>query len=386
MKGEEEGSGFKNMLAGRDESDEGFVAMVQRNASEDRAIFGNNLDKRLARLEQEGIVGEVLFPEPSVGNGYGDYGVPFAEFCAGAGIGDMDLLGAGYRAHNRWLAETADHSRQVALALITIHDVDAAVKEIHWAARAGIRGILLDGLHIDLPPLHDPIYDPMWSALEEENMPIHFHIGSGVGRTMGFMSNGDRVGLTDPISLHEMNFFAHRPLWFLILGGVCERHPNLRIVFTEMGAKWAAEAIQSLDMHYGVTINKRICPQLPSTYFERQVFFGFSTQTLEELKDRHDAGVPKLMWGSDHPHGGGGWGITHSIIRATFGAEKVSETETRAILGENLVNFYGLDMKKLKAIAERVGPTVDELLRDPDPSDFEDPVVRAKVEVGLSLG
>ena len=37
--------------------------------------------------------------------------------------------------------------------------------------------------------------------------------------------------------LIELAWFAHRPVWHLIFGGVLERHPNLRVVLTEQGAE-----------------------------------------------------------------------------------------------------------------------------------------------------
>ena len=99
-----------------------------------------------------------------------------------------------------------------------------------------------------------------------------------------------------------------------------------------------------------------------------------------EQQDRHVVGVDKLMWGSDHPHANGAWGCSHSWIRATLGAENVKEAEARAILGESAVTFYGLDPDKINAAVERVGPTVEELLREPDPADLENPVVAMSID------
>lgn len=362
---------------------EKFDAALRRR-TEERAIFGTDIGRRLERLEQEGIVGEVLFPEPGVGLAFDDFGVPFAGFFGGVGDENFNLLAAGHRAHNRWQADTLDHDRQVGLALISFHDVEAAVKEIHWAGRSALRGILLDGIHPDLPRLDDTCYDPMWSACEEENLPVHFHVGAGnfASRVTGPRSDGQRrtVTVIDPIGLYELNWFSHRPLWFLIIGGVCERHPRLRIVFTEMGTKWAPEAVQALDWYWDFVGNKEICPQKPSFYYDRQVFFGFSIVSLQEVQGRHDVGVDKLMWGSDHPHANGAWGCSQAWIRATFGAEEVKEAEARAMFGESAAKFYGLDLDKLNAIAARVGPTADDLLRRPDAADLEHPVVKSMVD------
>lgn len=40
------------------------------------------------------------------------------------------------------------------------------------------------------------------------------------------------------------------------------------------------------------------------------------------------------------------------------------EAEARRILGENAIDFYRLDRAQLAAIAQRIGPTVQEVLGD----------------------
>jgi Amidohydrolase len=215
--------GLKGML---ENASQEVVAMLERNSSEELASFGTDLSKRLERLEREGIVAEVLFPEPAVGPTHHDFGVPFANLFAGAGDERLDLLAAGYRAHNRWLAETADHRRQAGLALIAFHDVDAAVTEIRDAARLGLRGIAVDGIHPDLPPLDDPVYEVVWSACEDEDLPVHFHTGNGglgATRARGPRSDGTPVPHLDPVRMTEAGFFSQRPLTCLIFGGVCHR-------------------------------------------------------------------------------------------------------------------------------------------------------------------
>ena len=81
-----------------------------------------------------------------------------------------------------------------------------------------------------------------------------------------------------------------------------------------------------------------------------------------ETEMRHEIGIDKLMWGSDSAHPEGTWGCTIEFLRATFGRVGVPEGEARAMLGENAARVYALDLKKLQAIADDVGPTVAELL------------------------
>ena len=90
-----------------------------------------------AELEADGVVAEVIFPNTIP---------PFFPQSSlvhqppGATAGDLDLRWEGLRAHNRWLADfcAAAPGRRAGIAQIMLHDVDAAVAEIRWAAEAGL--------------------------------------------------------------------------------------------------------------------------------------------------------------------------------------------------------------------------------------------------------
>jgi hypothetical protein len=55
-------------------------------------------------------------------------------------------------------------------------------------------------------------------------------------------------------------------------------------------------------------------------------------------------------------------GNTHDWIRTTLGS--VPEVEARGILGENAIEFYGLDRALLEKTAKQVGPLYHELFTD----------------------
>ena len=102
-------------------------------------------DRRLAELEADGVVAEVIFPNtipPFFPQASLVHQPPAAD------AGDLALRWEGLRAHNRWLADfcAAAPGRRAGIAQILLHDVDAAVDEIRWAAGAGLTGgVLLPG-------------------------------------------------------------------------------------------------------------------------------------------------------------------------------------------------------------------------------------------------
>ncbi len=137
-------------------------------------------DRRLAEIEADGVVAEVIFPNtiPPFFPKSSLVGQP-----PGSSAGDLARRWAGLQAHNRWLAEfcAAAPGRRAGIAQIMLHDVEASVAEIRWAAQAGLTGgVLLPGCPpgSGLPPLYAPDYEPIWAVCEELGLPINTHSGS----------------------------------------------------------------------------------------------------------------------------------------------------------------------------------------------------------------
>ena len=96
----------------------------------------------------------------------------------GSGLGnptgcDPELVFAGARAHNRWLADfcAKEPHRRIGVAVVPIVvDVDAAVTEIHEAADRGLRGVMIPTRWFDSPAYHEPVYEPVWAAVASSSM------------------------------------------------------------------------------------------------------------------------------------------------------------------------------------------------------------------------
>jgi hypothetical protein len=110
----------------------------------------------------------------------------------------------------------------------------------------------------------------------------------------------------------------------------------------------------------------------PSDYWKRQCYVGASTPSLLEAKLRHEIGIESMMFGIDYPHFEGTWGRTRRFIRATFGKAGTTPAEARKLFAENAARCYGFDLGVLDEIAQRVGPTVEEVLT-PEDIDEDDP-------------
>jgi predicted TIM-barrel fold metal-dependent hydrolase len=338
-------------------------------------------DRRVAELEDDGVVAEVLFPN-TVPPFY-----PASSLKAqppAASAGDLELRWAGLRAHNRWLADfcAAAPGRRAGIAQILLHDVDAAVAEVRATATAGLRGgVLLPGAPpgTGLAPLYEPDYEPLWTACEELGVVVNHHSGSAVP-PMGDTPEDNVVFLL------EVTWWAHRALWHLIVGGVLERHPGLHVVFTEQGTAWIPDQLQTLDYFFGrmrtasgsqeIEWGRSVVERLsltPSEYWARQCHVGSSFIRPSEVPLRHAVGVDRIMWGSDYPHREASFPYSRQALRLAFAG--VDPAEVRAMVGENAARLYGFDLDALAPIAARVGPLVADVARplavDEIPSDAE---------------
>jgi hypothetical protein len=90
---------------------------------------------------------------------------------------------------------------------------------------------------------------------------------------------------------------------------------------------------------------------------------GVSFIHRAEVEHRHEIGVETMSFGRDYPHPESTWPHTREWMRDAFAGLPVDEVA--AILGENVIRFLDLDHARLQVIADRVGPTVDEIVRSP---------------------
>ena len=339
-------------------------------------------DRRLRELEEDGIVAEVIFPNTIP---------PFFPKSSlvhqppAATAGDLELRSEGLRAHNRWLADfcAAAPGRRAGIAQILLHDVDAAVEEIRWAAGAGLTGgVLLPGTPpgSGLAPLYASDYEPLWSTCAELGLPLNHHTGSGSP------DYGDYPE-AQIMFLVEATWWAHRALWQLVYAGVMERHPTLQFVFTEQGTAWLPEQLATLDAYrdrmasaagsqehaWGAEAMARLSLK-PSEYWGRQCHVGSSFIRRHEVAMRHAVGVDRIMWGSDFPHREGCWPFSREHLRLAFA--EVDPKEVAAMVGGNAARVYGFDLDALAPVAARVGPSVDEVAKPLDSSDIPDEALR----------
>jgi predicted TIM-barrel fold metal-dependent hydrolase len=253
-------------------------------------------------------------------------------------VRNLELGGALCSAINDWQLEhfTSRESRLRASIQIPFEDAKAAVAEIDKRARdPSFAQIQLTSRSTE--PLGRPRYWPIFEAAVRHNMPIGMHIGGDAGfapTASGWPSFyiEDHHGL-----IHSMQCQATS----MILEGVFETFPTLKVILIEGGFAWGPSLGWRLDRHWEKMRSE--VPHLkrrPSDYMKQNLYF--STQPMEEPERPNDLrrvldwiGWDRIVFATDYPH----WDFDDPVN--AFKCE-LSDAERRAIFRGNAEKIYRL--------------------------------------------
>ena len=315
--------------------------------------------RRVADLQAQGVVAEVVFPNGAT---------PFVGAAR-----DPEAVTAGYQAYNRWLADTCAQvpGRMFAQAMVDFTDVDAAVKQIHAAKDQGFVGVLMPPLIPDAPGSHyffDPALDPIWAACVETGLPISQHGGVGAP---SYKPQGLAAFL---VLATEHSFFSGRSLWQLILGGVFDRFPALKVAYVETELWWLRPVMELLDRRdemgdeWAAAVTGRGGPgrpysRRPSDYLRTNIYMGLSpfsmpqtaASAFDDGKDRELVTTGNAMVGVDYPHPETALSWLTTAVGRLAASPDISEAAARTVIYGNAAELYGLDLAALQPNVERYG-------------------------------
>jgi predicted TIM-barrel fold metal-dependent hydrolase len=256
---------------------------------------------------------------------------------------DARLQQACFRVYNDWLAEFCSHSPQrlIGVPLISLYDVDAAVAELRRTSALGLKGAMVwlsppEGC----PSFGSTAYDPFWAEAEDLDMPVVLHeiTGAGESRLSQAYWDENRV-LQNVVAPHE----AQRTFAQLILSGVCERFPRLRLISAENGTDWLPLWLKRLDgalrRTQGVSTYPTPLTLKPAEYFHRQVYFSYINEP-EAVEHRDQIGVDNLMWASDYPHSASTWPKSLEVVDRD--TSTIPPEERRKLVHDNVLRVYGV--------------------------------------------
>jgi predicted TIM-barrel fold metal-dependent hydrolase len=257
---------------------------------------------------------------------------------------DRDLYLANVRTYNDWIAEFCGGApdRLVGYAIMPISSVEDAVAEAKRIRKMDcFKAVILrtwpNGSKI---AKHD-VDDPFWSAMEDLDLGVACHVGFNIADQID-----DPEQLMARVSLPFINqeklaIDAMPVASEMILGGVLERHPRLRMGFIEVGVSWVPFFLEQSDDNYmrHRFWTKSNLPMPPSEYWARQCFATFQVDRYG-IANRHRVGLDTIMWTSDYPHAGSDW--PYARERIAFQLADVPADERQKILSSNAKRWLNM--------------------------------------------
>ena len=145
-------------------------------------------------------------------------------------------------------------------------------------------------------------WDPVWEALEENDMVLGFHIGTEPVDPTGRIGRYYRGRGGAVLNYVETTYGGQRAVSQLIAAGALDRHPGLRILVSEGGATWGPFLADRMDEGYrqhGAAVRPKLS-KLPSEYLYTQVYASFQHDRSAVLASTA-MGWQNVMWGSRLP-------------------------------------------------------------------------------------
>lgn len=294
-----------------DEHKQSLIALGDRMITEVKEIQAlGSFDKhdRVIANDMLGFIKQLVFATHSL----------HMVFSPSSKIEDKIRYG-GARAHNRHMADFCSvDDRLMGVAAIPLENPQLALAEVKWSLDNGLEAMWVPHrLAGDRSPTHVD-YNPIWALLQEAQVPVVFHVGgnplqlrpewsnTGRGVTRDWMGGGENVRARDAAVLHQgIETFVS----MMVLDGVLEEFPDLKLASVELGAGWVPEVLVRLDqIHKAYSkVDDRLkgFSRRPSEQITQQM--GFTPFVFEDVSRLIEQSNDDLyLFSSDYPHTEGG--------------------------------------------------------------------------------
>ncbi|MAG31881.1 MAG: amidohydrolase [Deltaproteobacteria bacterium] len=293
-----------------------------------------DLEARVRDMDANGVLAGLNFPT-------------FPGF-AGAHLArmpDRTLTNATISAYNDYMLDewVASHpGRFIPMAIVPFYDIEASVAEINRVAVKGCRAVTLPETPygLDLPDFSTGHWDPIFAALCNHDMVACLHIGGGFG-----LVKRPPTALVDDLILLAPHVMAIT-CTDIMLSGLFQRFPSLRIALSEGGIGWIPFLLDRLDRHMTnqawTHLDKLPKGKTPTEVFRDHFLACFITDpSALRLRDR--IGVESIAWECDYPHSDCTWPESPEMLFGELTRAGCTDDEIDLITWKNVARFFDWD-------------------------------------------
>jgi len=131
---------------------------------------------------------------------------------------------------------------------------------------------------------------------------------------------------------------VQRTLGMIILSGVLERFPKLKVVSTENGTDWVPWFVGRLQRVRSASYPTKLSLK-PIEYLRRQVAFTYIDEAYA-VPNRDAVGVDNLMFATDYPHSASTWPRSQQIVERDTGT--IPPDERRKLIRDNVLRVFNI--------------------------------------------
>ncbi|HEY0453135.1 amidohydrolase family protein [Actinophytocola sp.] len=316
-----------NAVAGRPKEEYG----IEPTAFDEIRPGTYDIHERIKDMNAGGILASMNFPSFP-----GFSGRQFAS------AKDKDLALAVLRAYNDWHIDDwagTYPGRMIPMALPILWDADLCADEVRRVAKKGCHSLTFteNPATLGYPSFHDEYWDPLWTAVCDEQVVVSIHLGSSGQLTM----TAPNAPIDVMITLQPMNICqaAADLLWSRVI----KKFPGIKFALSEGGTGWIPYFLdrvdRTYDMHHLWT-GQDFGGKLPSEVFREHFLTCFISDPVG-VSLRNLIGIDNIAWECDYPHSDSSWPTAPEELAAV--ADGVPDSDLNKITYENAMRWYSFD-------------------------------------------
>ena len=213
-------------------------------------------------------------------------------------------------AYNRWtlgnLAGHTDRLMPAGIVDLKFMTEDVLLVELKTLREGGARTVLFWPSPVDGKSIAHPDFEWFWAGCSDLGIMPMVHVGAGRPNVdLGWMNNGRPFPLSLVSYFAQLHQIPELVLSELVAAGTFDRHPNLRVLVSELGVAWLPSFLDRLDGLAKAGGKAWPYEMLPSGYLRRQV--RVSPLEADRVGDVvATVGSGLVVFASDYPHPEGG--------------------------------------------------------------------------------
>lgn len=288
----------------------------------ERQIGGLDMEVRLKANDAEKIDVQFLFPTL--------IGIP----CMAVGPVAAELC----RAYNDWTKKlvAGREDRLKPIAILPWGYPEGMVAELERCVKElGFKAAHVMPYHAptggEKRTIDNPVYYPFYAAAERLDVPLMLHPNS----------QGELINLYDNFyAMHVLGrpFNCTAGLVALVVGGIFERFPNLRVAFFECSAEWILYWMHRMDDDYK-RMKDDMAPKIaktPSAYIKKNCYVTCEADERDLKYAIEHFSEDRILMASDYPHFDSEYPGT---VREIMERNDITKKQKEKILSENAREF-----------------------------------------------